>query len=879
MASGELATVIVKITADATDFLTNLDQATTSMTTFAATAATMMAAGTTITTALVAATEQGSKYETEIFNLNAQTGIATTTLSALGAAADAQGLSFSNVQVAIRKLGQEVQSSILSPGGQAAQIFKDLGVSVTDTDGTIKPLNDLLPELADALGNVSNSTEKSTYASDLYGRSSAGLIPILANGSEVLQEFAQVAQDAGVNITQSQADQGKAFQLMQNIAELSLRGLATTIGDTFLPSFTSLISSITTHIQQLTQWAAENPQVVKTVSDLAVGLIGAGGLMAGIAGVYTALGLLTPAFVASINPVLGLVVAIALLSANLYAQGDQVTSVADDIGSKLTGAMSIAIGKLGDLAGAAGFTGLQDSLKTTQFNLGTTSQNLLDSANAGTKTTDATSKFKDTLDKLVQSLKATGDAHAGTLAPIDSFGKAVDEMVAKVLGNSKADQELYAALVKLTNAGVDGDAVIQQYGSQIMKLTDTLIANGVPLNDLLRYYRDLVITHEADTEAVNNYSDSQKTANDIITNSIAKLNAYVVAGADSRQELKSITAEWTSFYDYIDRAETNALKRTNDSTKQEIQNIRDILAEDTEAHQKRSDQAAALEQLNEMLNVKLASEYQTILDLESAGQDKYNGDTISKLKALSDQQIADIKALQDAINQIQKQAGKDNDTYWKNFYTSAQQAADNMEKSMATAFGDISTGLASTLAKDIVTWSNWGTSLIKLGQDIATKMLTAFLDGLMNPLTNALKQLGKSLADALSGALGGGSGGGGIFGTILSSIIGFFDQGTPYVPQTGLAVVHQGERIITASDNAALMRGNVASIPGLANVPSAGGMASGGSDMSQTNALLQTMINLLSQTSTAKIYMNATQVGIAIYKGNRFSGVQIAGQQ
>jgi hypothetical protein len=65
-------------------------------------------------------------------------------------------------------------------------------------------------------------------------------------------------------------------------------------------------------------------------------------------------------------------------------------------------------------------------------------------------------------------------------------------------------------------------------------------------------------------------------------------------------------------------------------------------------------------------------------------------------------------------------------------------------------------------------------------------------------------------ASAGAGAAGGGGGGGGGFLGALSSIagiVGIFDQGTSYVPRTGLAVIHEGEMIMPRGQSDAIRAG------------------------------------------------------------------------
>jgi hypothetical protein len=79
------------------------------------------------------------------------------------------------------------------------------------------------------------------------------------------------------------------------------------------------------------------------------------------------------------------------------------------------------------------------------------------------------------------------------------------------------------------------------------------------------------------------------------------------------------------------------------------------------------------------------------------------------------------------------------------------------------------------------------------------------------------KLITEPLLGAFDGAFSGfgGAGGGGGFGGLFSGAAGFlrglipgFATGTDFVPRTGLALVHQGERIIPAAENRAGMNGH-----------------------------------------------------------------------
>ncbi len=74
---------------------------------------------------------------------------------------------------------------------------------------------------------------------------------------------------------------------------------------------------------------------------------------------------------------------------------------------------------------------------------------------------------------------------------------------------------------------------------------------------------------------------------------------------------------------------------------------------------------------------------------------------------------------------------------------------------------------------------------------------------------------------------------------------GSYETGTPSVPQTGPAFLHQGERVVTASDNQQL-------------VP-----------------LLQAILTELQKSGT--IVLNGAQVGTALYGATRNAGMSLAG--
>lgn len=97
--------------------------------------------------------------------------------------------------------------------------------------------------------------------------------------------------------------------------------------------------------------------------------------------------------------------------------------------------------------------------------------------------------------------------------------------------------------------------------------------------------------------------------------------------------------------------------------------------------------------------------------------------------------------------------------------------------------------------------------------ELSFKSLGKILDNVAQQIFGMLLQqqlmgpLMQSIGGSVKGATGGASSAGTLFDTLAglgSKFIGSFDVGTPYVPKTGLAMIHEGERILTRDENARL---------------------------------------------------------------------------
>jgi hypothetical protein len=165
-------------------------------------------------------------------------GVTTGVFQRLKILAGQNGTSVEALGTAFRSLA----NNAVQPTKASTAAFTKLGVSVKDTHGQFKSTNDLFFEVAGALADVGNETERSAIAQDLLGRSAIELKPIFAGGRAEIEKQRKalaamnVLSDETINQADDLADSWKA------------------IGPSFLSAAEPLLKLLLPALTTLTQW-------------------------------------------------------------------------------------------------------------------------------------------------------------------------------------------------------------------------------------------------------------------------------------------------------------------------------------------------------------------------------------------------------------------------------------------------------------------------------------------------------------------------------------------------------------------------------------------------------------------------------------------------
>jgi hypothetical protein len=158
---------------------------------------------------------------------------------------------------------------------ESKRAFDELGISVLDASGQLRPMNDVMLEVADKFSKMEDGTLKAALAQDLFGRSGMQLIPMLNLGAEGLRQEAELAKKLGIVFDQDAASAADKFN--DALAELkaSIAGAVITIGTALMPTVKALVSFFTGMVSGINNIAKENSALTKTVTQLALAFGGA----------------------------------------------------------------------------------------------------------------------------------------------------------------------------------------------------------------------------------------------------------------------------------------------------------------------------------------------------------------------------------------------------------------------------------------------------------------------------------------------------------------------------------------------------------------------------------------------------------------------------
>ena len=141
--------------------------------------------------------KDSAEYADNILTLATNTGIAAETLQEYQYMAELTDTSLETITGSMAKMTRSMQRAC-SGTNSASAAFAALGVSVTDKlTGQLRDNEEVFGDVLDALGKMSNETQRDAYAMDIFGKSAQDLNSLIAIGKDGIAAFAKEAHDMG----------------------------------------------------------------------------------------------------------------------------------------------------------------------------------------------------------------------------------------------------------------------------------------------------------------------------------------------------------------------------------------------------------------------------------------------------------------------------------------------------------------------------------------------------------------------------------------------------------------------------------------------------------------------------------------------------------
>ena len=257
MAKKTIANMQVKIGGDAKELQSSFTKAQGHLKTFA----TGMTAVTAVVAAgiagLTALTNKAADYADKIDKSSIKTGLARKTLQELSYVADQAGIDYSSLEGSVVKLNKSM-GDVEAGGKRQIDAFKKLGVEVYDSNGKMRQMADIYPDVISQLSGMSNESERNALAMELLGRNASSVIPHLAAlGKDGLENLMKKAND--LNLVMSGKSIATLVAYKDNMSTLKQQ-MTQTVNQAMVPfanKFNELTPAISKSLKVFSKWTTE----------------------------------------------------------------------------------------------------------------------------------------------------------------------------------------------------------------------------------------------------------------------------------------------------------------------------------------------------------------------------------------------------------------------------------------------------------------------------------------------------------------------------------------------------------------------------------------------------------------------------------------------
>lgn len=188
--------------------------------------------------------------------------------------------------------------------------MKQLGVTTRDAHGNIRPMSELIPEIAEKFKNMPNGPDKTAKALALFGKNGMALMPFLNKGKAGISELMKESDKLGNTLSQKDVNSIKSNIVAQRQWHAAIEGVQISLARNLTPALTGAAKGLTF----LTNGVEKHGRVLKPILTALAVFVGVMYTVVKVTKMYTAVQAALNV-VMTMNPIGIVIVVIAALVA------------------------------------------------------------------------------------------------------------------------------------------------------------------------------------------------------------------------------------------------------------------------------------------------------------------------------------------------------------------------------------------------------------------------------------------------------------------------------------------------------------------------------------------------------------------------------------
>lgn len=128
---------------------------------------------------------------------------------------------------------------------ESKKAFKDLGVSIKDSNGHLRDSEDVFADAITALGKIPDETKRDAMAMELFGKSAQELNPLIEAGGDALKQYSDEAKAMGLVMSDDALAAMGSFDDSMQKAQATMDAMKNSIGLAVIPAFQPLVDTAT----------------------------------------------------------------------------------------------------------------------------------------------------------------------------------------------------------------------------------------------------------------------------------------------------------------------------------------------------------------------------------------------------------------------------------------------------------------------------------------------------------------------------------------------------------------------------------------------------------------------------------------------------------